>query len=106
MPDLKVTVDEKAVHQSLQDPRLVAAMRGVAQVGLQAAQSLAPVRTGRYRDSFFVYERQEEDGTPVAGMGTNLRYWHFIEFGSAHNAPQRVIANAALAATGGKATVR
>jgi hypothetical protein len=61
---------------------------------------------GRYRDSLFVYETTDGDGLPVAGVGTDSPYWHQIEYGSPWNGPLRVLANAAMAATGGKAEPR
>jgi Bacteriophage HK97-gp10, putative tail-component len=99
-------VDEKALDQSLQDPRLAAALRASAQLGLEYAQGIAPVFMGRYRDSLFVYETTDDNGNLVTGVGTNSPYWHLIEYGSPWNGPLRVLANAAMAATGGKAEPR
>jgi Bacteriophage HK97-gp10, putative tail-component len=99
-------VDKKALDESLQDPRLAEAMRAAAEVGLAYAQGIAPVFLGRYQDSLFVYEYTDRDGTLVAGVGTNSPYWHLIEYGSPWNPPLRVLANAAMAATGGKAEPR
>jgi hypothetical protein len=95
------------VHAMLAQPGVAALVRQVSQRGLEYAQAAAPVRSGRYRDSLFVLEpRLDEGGTWVGGFGTNSHIWHFVEYGSPHSAPLRVLTNAAMSVTGGTAVPR
>lgn len=91
-------VNDKAVDEMLRQPGMAAHLRQLSEVGLAFAQSIAPVRTGRYRDSLVVVEpRVNEAGVLESGFGSDSPYWHLVEFGSPWNIPRRVLAQAALA---------
>lgn len=95
------TVDKKGVEAVGRDPNVGQYLRRQAEQGLAMAQSLAPVRTGAYRDSLVLVEPfTDEAGRLVAGFGSTSSVWHLVEFGTANNGPYRVLSNAAMAVGG------
>lgn len=90
-------VDEEGCAAVAQDPGVTAHLRQLAEMAVAYAQGLAPVVTGRYRDSLHVIEGTDDQGRHLVGFGSNSFAWHFVEYGSAHNQPHRVLANAAMA---------
>lgn len=92
-------VDEAAVAKMLQEPSVASHLIERAQLGVDKARASAPVRTGRYRDSLQVLAPRLEGDVLVVGYGTDSSFWHFVEYGSGHTAPHRILgASAEVAA--------
>jgi HK97 gp10 family phage protein len=88
-------VDDRALAQLMLDPGIGKYLEEAAEVALEMARSLAPVRTGEYRDSLVVERAHIENGELVVGFGSTSSHWHFVEFGSAKNSPYAVLRTAA-----------
>jgi hypothetical protein len=96
-------VDDKGLAELGRDPALADLLRQAGQRGYEAAYSLAPVRTGTYRDTLQALEpAPNDDGVLQGGFGSDSPIWHIVEYGSAHNQPYRVLSNAYMAITGGR----
>jgi HK97 gp10 family phage protein len=87
-------VDDDALSASLRQSTVGAFLEQKAAQGVEAARGLAPVRTGRYRDSLHVVPARVEGDHLMAGIGTDSWYWHFVEFGTWHNPVERVLTRA------------
>jgi hypothetical protein len=98
-------VNDKGVTELTKQEGVAALLRQLSQQGVEVARSLAPVFTGNYRDSIVAIEPAvNEDGVLQGGFGSDSSLWHFVEFGSPWSDPHRVLANAAIAVTGGNIT--
>jgi hypothetical protein len=93
----KFLVDPKGVDAMLAQPGVGEHLAEVARVGADYARSVAPVLSGRYRDSIEAYPSRLEDGQWVGSFGAELFTWHWVEFGSVKNPPYRVLSQAAQA---------
>jgi hypothetical protein len=89
-------VNPKGVHELLAQPGVTAYLRARAEEGLVFARTLAPVKTGRYRDSLHVTQFTNSQGEQVVAFGSSSFAWHFVEYGSPHSPPRRVLSNAAF----------
>jgi hypothetical protein len=65
----------------------------VADEGSKFAESIAPVRTGTYRDSFS--SDIVDDVRPQAQVSNDDPIWHYLEYGTIHNRPFRVLSQTA-----------
>lgn len=97
MPAARWEVDDKALTATLLDSRVGEHLRTAAQAGADYARTLAPVLTGRYRESLVALNSRQEGDEWVGGFGSDHWGWHWVEFGSVNNAPHRVLSNAARA---------
>jgi HK97 gp10 family phage protein len=61
---------------------------------LQEAQKIAPVETGKYRDSLSVTPAHETDGVLTAEVASSSWYWHFVEFGTVYSHGAHVLERA------------
>lgn len=93
----KFVVDDKALAEMLRQTSVGEFLNEVARTGVEYARSMAPVLTGDYQASLDVFALSVEDGAVTAHFGTDSPIWHFVEFGSANNAPHRVLSSAAQA---------
>jgi hypothetical protein len=89
-------VDPKAVDAMLAQPSVGDHLRQVAEAGAAYARNIAPVYSGRYRDSIEALPSRQEGGEWVGAFGTDWFTWHFVEYGSAKNQPHRVLGQAAV----------
>jgi HK97 gp10 family phage protein len=87
-------VDDKELAAALRQSSVGDFLRAKAEEGVHAARDLAPVRTGRYRDSFHVVTPRVQGDLLVGGFGTSAWYWHFVEFGTWHTRAHRVLSRA------------
>lgn len=62
---------------------------------LEIGQSIAPVRTGRYRDSMSA--QIEEGEEPKASLTVDVPYWAYVEYGTIHMEGEHILENAARA---------
>jgi hypothetical protein len=104
---VKLEIDDKAVADMVRQPAMVTLLTEAGQRGAEYARSMAPEYSGRYAASIqaltpFV----NREGILEGGLGSDSFIWHFVEFGGARSAPQRVLSNAAMAITGGYAEVQ
>jgi HK97 gp10 family phage protein len=63
----------------------------VADDGAKYAQTIAPVRTGAYRDS--IKSASDNGARPGATVSVGTAYWTYLEYGTIHNRPFRVLTN-------------
>lgn len=87
-------VDDKAVAAALRQPSVVSFLRDKAAEGVHLAREIAPVQSGRYRDSLIVVTPRVQGDVLMGGFGTNVWYWHFVEFGTWHTPAHRVLSRA------------
>jgi hypothetical protein len=66
----------------------------VARQGADYAISIAPVFTGAYADSISSDVEMSEKPEAIVSAGTD--HWRYLEFGSIHNRPFRVLTNALI----------
>lgn len=89
-------LDPPGVLDLLNDLPARAYVESLAKKGAAEAKRLAPVQTGTYRDSL---GSTPAETTPTGAKATFYSDdwgWHFVEFGSANNAPYRVLTRAAM----------
>ena len=93
----KWEVVEKGVAETLRQSGVAAHLTSAARAAADNARANAPVDTGAYRDSFEVLDVRTEGDHLVGGLGTDIDYWYFLEFGTVNNPPFRVLGGAAEA---------
>lgn len=76
-------------------PETKAMVEDAAEEGLKHAKAHAPFKTGEYLDSLEVWSASLVDGKWQAAFGSTSSDWHFVEFGTATNAPYRTLTRAA-----------
>lgn len=78
-----ITINPAAARELLSSPEVIAALRARAEEIRDRAKALAPVDTGRLRDSID-YELDTDERGPVARIswGSGAFYGQFIEFGT------------------------
>jgi hypothetical protein len=74
-----IDLDETALRAIERDETVLRAVRDTAESGRDFARSIAPVRTGRYRDSIEV--REDDDGTEIV---SGVDYAEYVERGNRH----------------------
>lgn len=99
---IKLVVNDKGVQEMLRQPAMGAILAKAGEQGAAYARTIAPERSGRYKASLRALTPSVgPDGVLVGGFGSDAFNWHFVEFGTVNQAPQRVLTNAAMAVTGG-----
>jgi HK97 gp10 family phage protein len=83
-----------AAQLSTNTPEARGYLDRVADMGKTYAQSIAPVDTGQYRDSF---DSQGTAGLDPEAIITNADpIWYYLEYGTIHNRPFRVLSKALM----------
>jgi hypothetical protein len=85
------------IAEMLRQASVAAHLNTTALAALDYAKGEAPVLTGAYRDSLSVLDVRTEGDSLVAGVGTDIEYWGYLEFGTINNPPFRVLGSAAEA---------
>lgn len=81
----------------LNDGPAIAHVTDVAKQGQREAERIAPEHTGHYKDRLGYTPGEPTSEGAKASFGSLDSAWHLVEFGSANNAPYRVLTRAALA---------
>ncbi|MFE9865871.1 HK97 gp10 family phage protein [Streptomyces sp. NPDC005506] len=82
---MDVQLDEAAIRALTQDLTVRKAVFDTAEQGRDFARSIAPVRTGRYRDSIEVVE--DDDGADIV---SDVDYAADLEYGNRHTEGQHI----------------
>ncbi|WP_405459712.1 HK97 gp10 family phage protein [Streptomyces sp. NBC_00101] len=81
-----VELDEAAIRALVREQEVREAVRDTAERGQRFAQQIAPVVTGRYRDSIRVVE--DNDGVDVVA---DIGYAEHLEYGTRHMPGQHIL---------------
>ncbi|MGW0854175.1 HK97 gp10 family phage protein [Streptomyces sp. NPDC002690] len=81
-----VELDEAAIRSLVREQEVREAVRDTAERGQRFAQQIAPVVTGRYRDSIRVVE--DSDGADVVA---EIDYAEHLEYGTRHMPGQHIL---------------
>ncbi|MGW3154007.1 HK97-gp10 family putative phage morphogenesis protein [Streptomyces sp. NPDC001089] len=80
-----IDLDETALRALARDETVQQAVRDTAERGREFARQIAPVETGRYRDSIEV--REDDDGAEIV---STVDYAEYVEFGTRHAEGQHI----------------
>jgi hypothetical protein len=89
-----VEIYDDAAEKSTNTAEARAYLGRLADDGATYARSIAPVLTGAYRDT--IDSSVEHADTPEATVSAGTAYWRYLEYGSIHNRPFRVLTNALI----------
>lgn len=90
-------IDPAGLRRLLSEGQAVAVLKERADAMIAEAGRVAPRGFMGYKKSLTVGEPVSDDGVPVVPAGSSSSGWHLVEFGSANNAPMRVLERAARA---------
>jgi HK97 gp10 family phage protein len=93
----KVVIYPDAADKVTNTPEARTFLEQVAASGAEHARENAPVRTGAYQDS--ITSEIQPGERPAAMIEAGTDYWQWLEFGTIHNRPYRVLTNALAYAT-------
>ena len=83
--------DHAGIERFLRSEELQRALEKFAERGKDYAEQIAPVRTGRYRDSFRVRTGVGQRGLAYARLENTAPYAIYLEYGTRYMARQRIL---------------
>jgi hypothetical protein len=98
MPFTKWVIYPDAAEKVTKTPECESFLVTVAKAALNIAYGNAPQRSGRYRESLVAAGIEGSD-KPQAALGSDVFYWHWVEFGTINNEPYHVLEEAVRAVT-------